>query len=110
MTVLMTPDMANFSGNVHGGHILKLLDQVAYACASVQLDQALTAERGFLFQQLQTRTERNQFRCEVDLPNFVHDAGMTHGTAPACFLLPIRIPEPGGKTRPQSAQLICSTA
>lgn len=34
MTVLMTPDMVNFSGNVHGGHILKLLDQVAYACAS----------------------------------------------------------------------------
>ena len=30
----MTPDMANFSGKVHGGHILKLLDQVAYACAS----------------------------------------------------------------------------
>jgi acyl-CoA hydrolase len=34
MTVLMTPDMANFSGNVHGGAILKFLDQVAYACAS----------------------------------------------------------------------------
>lgn len=34
MTVLMTPDAANFSGNVHGGNILKLLDQVAYACAS----------------------------------------------------------------------------
>ncbi|SDV46068.1 acyl-CoA thioesterase [Chitinasiproducens palmae] len=34
MTVLMTPDMANFSGNVHGGTILKLLDGVAYACAS----------------------------------------------------------------------------
>jgi acyl-CoA hydrolase len=34
MTVLMTPDMANFAGNVHGGVILKLLDQVAYACAS----------------------------------------------------------------------------
>lgn len=34
MTILMTPDMANFSGNVHGGHILKYLDQVAYACAS----------------------------------------------------------------------------
>ena len=27
MTVLMSPDMANFSGNVHGGAILKLLDQ-----------------------------------------------------------------------------------
>lgn len=34
MTVLMTPDMANFSGNVHGGAILKYLDSVAYACAS----------------------------------------------------------------------------
>ncbi|MDR0996958.1 MAG: acyl-CoA thioesterase, partial [Zoogloeaceae bacterium] len=34
MTVLMTPDMANFSGNVHGGAILKLLDEVAYACAA----------------------------------------------------------------------------
>lgn len=33
MTVLMTPDMANFSGNVHGGAILKLLDQVAFSCA-----------------------------------------------------------------------------
>jgi hypothetical protein len=34
MTVLMTPDMSNFSGNVHGGLLLKLLDQVAYTCAS----------------------------------------------------------------------------
>jgi acyl-CoA hydrolase len=34
MTVLMTPDMANFAGNVHGGTILKMLDQAAYACAS----------------------------------------------------------------------------
>jgi acyl-CoA hydrolase len=34
MTVLMTPDTANFAGNVHGGTILKLLDQVAYACAA----------------------------------------------------------------------------
>ncbi|HET7865510.1 MAG TPA: acyl-CoA thioesterase [Burkholderiaceae bacterium] len=34
MTVLMTPDMSNFAGNVHGGTILKFLDQVAYACAS----------------------------------------------------------------------------
>lgn len=34
MTVLMTPDTANFAGNVHGGAILKILDEVAYACAS----------------------------------------------------------------------------
>jgi acyl-CoA hydrolase len=34
MTILMTPDMANFAGNVHGGSLLKSLDEVAYACAS----------------------------------------------------------------------------
>lgn len=34
MSVLMTPDKANFSGNVHGGVLLKYLDEVAYACAS----------------------------------------------------------------------------
>jgi len=34
MSVLMTPDMANFAGNVHGGVLLKLLDEVAYACGS----------------------------------------------------------------------------
>ncbi len=34
MSVLMTPALANFHGNVHGGDLLKLLDQVAYACAS----------------------------------------------------------------------------
>jgi acyl-CoA hydrolase len=34
MTILMTPDMTNFSGNVHGGTLLKHLDEVAYACAS----------------------------------------------------------------------------
>ena len=34
MTVLMTPDMSNFAGNVHGGLLLKYLDQVAYTCAT----------------------------------------------------------------------------
>jgi acyl-CoA hydrolase len=34
MTILTSPDMVNFSGKVHGGAMLRLLDQVAYACAS----------------------------------------------------------------------------
>ncbi len=34
MSELMMPDTANFSGNVHGGELLRLLDQVAYSCAS----------------------------------------------------------------------------
>ncbi|WP_427858290.1 acyl-CoA thioesterase [Ensifer adhaerens] len=34
MAVLMTPDMANFSGKVEGGALLNLLDRVAFSCAS----------------------------------------------------------------------------
>jgi uncharacterized protein (TIGR00369 family) len=34
LTTLMTPDMVNFSGKVHGGALLKLLDEVAYSCAT----------------------------------------------------------------------------
>ena len=54
MTVLMTPDMVNFSGNIHGGHLLLYLDQVAFACASryagsyvvtLSVDQAVHVER-----------------------------------------------------------------
>ena len=33
MTVLVTPEMSNFGGYMHGGELLKLLDQVAYTCA-----------------------------------------------------------------------------
>ena len=34
MSVLVTPEMANFNGNMHGGDLLKLLDRVAYTCAT----------------------------------------------------------------------------
>jgi acyl-CoA hydrolase len=34
MTTLMTPESVNFSGKVHGGALLKLLDEVAYSCAA----------------------------------------------------------------------------
>ena len=34
MSVIMTPDMANFIGNVHGGHLLCFLDKVAFACGA----------------------------------------------------------------------------
>ena len=33
MTILITPEMANFSGNMHGGWLLKYMDEVAYTCA-----------------------------------------------------------------------------
>lgn len=34
MTQLMLPSHSNFSGFIHGGYILNLMDQVAFACAS----------------------------------------------------------------------------
>jgi len=34
MSEVMTPERANFAGNIHGGHLLQLLDKVAYACAA----------------------------------------------------------------------------
>ncbi len=34
MSEVMTPDKANFAGNIHGGYLLSLLDKVAYACAA----------------------------------------------------------------------------
>lgn len=34
MTALMTPDLVNFGGKVHGGALLKLLDEVAFSCAA----------------------------------------------------------------------------
>jgi len=33
MAELMTPDLTNFAGKVHGGAILSLLDKAAYVCA-----------------------------------------------------------------------------
>src|SRR5918911_3506497 len=31
---LMTPEFTNFFGNVHGGDVLKLVDEIAYVCAA----------------------------------------------------------------------------
>lgn len=33
-TELMLPSHTNFSGKIHGGYILSLMDQIAFACAS----------------------------------------------------------------------------
>ncbi|WP_372756594.1 acyl-CoA thioesterase [Mariniflexile sp.] len=34
ITQLMLPSNSNFSGKIHGGYILSLMDQIAFACAS----------------------------------------------------------------------------
>ncbi len=34
LSILMQPSHSNFSGKIHGGYILSLMDQIAFACAS----------------------------------------------------------------------------
>ncbi len=34
ITELMIPAFANFGGKIHGGHLLSMMDKVAYACAT----------------------------------------------------------------------------
>lgn len=34
ITQLMLPSHSNFGGKIHGGHILNLMDQIAFACSS----------------------------------------------------------------------------
>ncbi|WP_040253536.1 acyl-CoA thioesterase [Psychroserpens mesophilus] len=34
MSQLMQPSHSNFSGKIHGGYLLNLMDQIAFACAS----------------------------------------------------------------------------
>jgi uncharacterized protein (TIGR00369 family) len=34
ITQLMLPSNSNFNGKIHGGHVLNLMDQIAFACAS----------------------------------------------------------------------------
>src|SRR5690606_1470238 len=36
---LMLPSHSNFSGKIHGGYILMLMDQIAFACASKYSDR-----------------------------------------------------------------------
>lgn len=35
---LMLPSRSNFNGKIHGGYILSLMDQIAFACASKHSD------------------------------------------------------------------------
>lgn len=39
ITELMLPAHSNFGGKIHGGHILSLMDQIAFACASKHSQQ-----------------------------------------------------------------------
>jgi acyl-CoA hydrolase len=111
MTVLMTPDMANFAGNVHGGHLLKLLDQVAYACASryagryvvtVSVDQVLFRQPihvGELVSFLAAVNHTGRSSMEVGIKVVAEDAhtqGRRHVNS--CYFTMVAVDEEGRPT------------
>jgi acyl-CoA hydrolase len=81
MTVLMSPDMANFSGNVHGGAILKILDQVAYACAS-------TYARSYV---VTLSVDRVLFRKAINVAEFVTFSAAINYTGRTSMEVGIRV-------------------
>jgi acyl-CoA hydrolase len=124
MTVLMTPDMANFSGNVHGGTILKLLDQVAYACASryashyvvtLSVDQVMFRQPihvGELVTFLASINYTGNTSMEVGVKVLAEDIrGQIIRHANSCFFTMVAVDEQGQATpvpplTPQSAEEI----
>ena len=78
MTRLMTPEMANFSGKVHGGSILKLLDEAAFSCASrfCQTYVVTAALDHVMFKNPITVGDLVTFKCHV---NYVGRSSMEIG-------------------------------
>ena len=122
MTRLMTPDMANFSGKVHGGSILKLLDEAAYSCAArycqsyvvtASLDQVV-------FRESITVGDLVTFKCNV---NYVGRTSMEIGIrveaqnltnkttyhAISCYFTMVSVDEQGGAQEVPRLQLDSDT-
>jgi acyl-CoA hydrolase len=53
MTKVMTPSMTNFSGHIHGGHLMEFMDYVAYVCATryCRLPTVTISVDSFVFKQ-----------------------------------------------------------
>lgn len=53
MTKVMTPEMSNFSGHIHGGHLMQFMDYVAYVCATryCRLPTVTISVDSFVFKQ-----------------------------------------------------------
>lgn len=62
MSILATPAVVNFSGVMHGGDLLKLLDQVAYACATRYCGNPVVT----------LSVDRVLFRSPIKIGNLVH--------------------------------------
>lgn len=91
MAELMTPDLQNFAGKVHGGAILNLLDKVAYVCAcrysgaycvTVAVDE-VEFQAPVLVGELLHLTARVVYvgRTSMDVEILVESQDLTSGTA-----------------------------
>ena len=122
MTRLMTPEMANFSGKVHGGSILKLLDEAAFSCASryCQTYVVTAALDHVIFKSPITVGDLVTFKCHV---NYVGRSSMEVGIrvegericekkkyhAISCYFTMISVDD-NGKPRPVPGLTLASEA
>jgi uncharacterized protein (TIGR00369 family) len=90
MAELMTPDLSNFTGNVHGGSILSLMDKVAYVCAcrysgtdcvTVAVDHVEFREPVYVGELLHLTARVIQVgRSSMDVEILVESQNIRHGT------------------------------
>jgi len=130
MTVLMTPDMANFSGKVHGGALLNLLDRVAFSCASryskqyavtLSVDQVLFKEAIQVGELVTFRASINDTgRTSMEVGIRVEAENIRSGQrrhTNSCYFTMVAVDEagrpvrvPGRSASPHLAPRICATA
>jgi acyl-CoA hydrolase len=112
MVVLMTPDMANFSGKVHGGALLNLLDRVAFSCASrysqhyavtLSVDQVVFREPINVGELVTFRASINYAgRTSVEVGVRVEAENIRTGTrrhTNSCYFTMVAVDEAGAPTR-----------
>jgi acyl-CoA hydrolase len=90
MAELMTPELANFAGNVHGGAILSQMDKVAYVCAcryagadtvTVSVDHVEFREPVLVGELLHFKARVIQVgRSSMDIEIIVESQDIRHGT------------------------------
>ncbi|STQ86792.1 acyl-CoA thioesterase [Helicobacter muridarum] len=81
MSVLATPAHANFNGVMHGGDLLKLLDQVAYACATRYCGVGVVT----------LSVDRVLFRNPIKIGNLVHFLASINYTGQTSVEVGIRV-------------------
>ena len=88
LTQLMQPSHSNFSGKIHGGYILQIMDQVAFACGSKHSGTyCVTAS-----------VNKVDFLCPIEVGELVHFKAMVNHTGRTSMLVGLRVESENIKT------------